>query len=85
MRRLNLSTKMLVAALPLIVAVVTLLAISVRSDLNDINEAEHGAELGGVWQPLIDTLGAIEFEADPANAGDTDARQYHQRERQRVA
>ncbi|MCB0969248.1 MAG: HAMP domain-containing protein, partial [Ilumatobacter sp.] len=74
MRRLKLSTKMLVAALPLIIAVAALLALTVRSDLNDIDSAENGSELGALWQPLTAALTAIENEADPTMASDTAAR-----------
>ena len=74
MRRLKLSQKMLVAALPLVIAVAALLALTVRSDLDDISSAENGAELGAIWQPLTAALTAIENEADPTMASDTAAR-----------
>ncbi len=74
MRRLKLSQKMLVAALPLVIAVAALLALTVRSDLDDINSAENGADLGAIWQPLTAALTAIENEADPTMASDTAAR-----------
>ena len=74
MRRLKLSTKMLVAALPLVIAVAALLALTVRSDLADIDSAENGADLGAMWQPLTAALNAIENEADPTMAGDASAR-----------
>ena len=74
MRRLKLSTKMLVAALPLILAVVALLALTVRSDLADIDRAENGADLGAMWQPLTGALTAVEQEADPTMASDPAAR-----------
>ncbi len=63
MRRLSLSTKLFAAALPLIVAVGGLLALTVRSDLNEIERSRSGAELGGVWEPLITALNAVETEA----------------------
>jgi signal transduction histidine kinase len=62
MRRLTLSTKLFAAALPILVAVVALLALTVRSDLQTVQRAESGAELGEVWQPLIATIDAIEAE-----------------------
>ena len=43
MRRLSLSTKLFAAALPLIVAVGGLLALTVRSDLNEIERSRSGA------------------------------------------
>lgn len=64
MRRLSLSTKLFAAALPLVVAVAGLLALTVRSDLNDIHRAESGADLGGVWEPLITALSSVEVEAN---------------------
>ncbi len=64
MRRLSLSTKLFAAALPLVVAVGALLALTVRSDLTDVQRAEAGVELGAVWNPLITSLGAIETEVD---------------------
>ena len=62
MRRPTLSTKLFIAALPLVVAVVALLALTVRSDINDVRSAESGAELGAVWSPLIAALTAVETE-----------------------
>ena len=80
MRRPTLSTKLIAAALPLVIAVVALLAVTVRSDLNDVGQAENGAELGGVWEPLIGALAAIETEsseaaADPGSAPEAATRQ----------
>jgi signal transduction histidine kinase len=72
MRRLSLSTKLFAAALPLVVAVGGLLALTVRSDLNDIDSAESGAELGGVWEPLITALTAVETESASLTGGDAD-------------
>ncbi len=63
MRRLSLSTKLFAAALPLIIAVGGLLALTVRSDLNEIERSRSGAQLGSVWEPLITTLNAVEAEA----------------------
>ena len=70
MRRLSLSTKLIAAALPLVVAVGALLALTVRSDLNDVQRAENGADLGAVWNPLITALTAVETEVDQAVAVD---------------
>jgi len=63
MRRLSLSTKLFAAALPLIIAVVGLLALTVRSDLKEIESSRSGAELGSVWEPLITALNSVEAEA----------------------
>ena len=71
MRRPTLSTKLIAAALPLVVAVVALLALTVRSDLNQVNRAESGAELGAVWDPLITALTAIEAESGEAVSADS--------------
>ncbi len=66
MRRPSLSTKLFAAALPLVLAIAALLALTVRSDLSDVRSAENGAELGAVWDPLITALTAIEAEAGQA-------------------
>lgn len=68
MRRSTLSTKLFAAALPLLVAVAALLAFTVRGDLQDVQQAENGAELGRVWQPLSGALGAVEAEVTEARA-----------------
>ncbi len=68
MRRTTLSTKLIAAAIPLVVAVVALLALTVRADLGDARRAETGAELGAVWNPLINALTAIEAESTSAAA-----------------
>lgn len=75
MRRTTLSTKLLAAALPLVLAVAALLALTVRNDLRDVQRAENGAELGQVWTPLIGALGAIDAEAAQARAAVTGLRE----------
>ena len=73
MRRSTLSTKLFAAALPLVLAVAALLALTVRSDLAEIRRTEAGAELGAVWQPLIDALTSVETEIATIDAvGATD-------------
>ena len=69
MRRPTLSTKLLAAALPLVLAVGALLTLAVRSDLADARRAESGAELGAVWSPLIAALGAIDAETAELSGG----------------
>ena len=64
MRRLSLSTKLFAAALPLVLAVGALLTLTVRSDLEEVDHAERGAELGAVWTPLVASINAIEAELD---------------------
>ena len=56
MRRLSLSTKLFAAALPLVIAVGALLALTVRSDLEEVDHAERGADLGAVWTPLVASI-----------------------------
>src|SRR3954462_14239519 len=77
MRRLSLSTKLFAAALPLVIAVGALLALTVRSDLDEVHHAQSGADLGGVWPPLVAAINSIETELDsiPAapSAGSSDA------------
>ena len=59
MRRLSLSTKLFAAALPLVIAVGALLALTVRSDLEEVDHAERGGDLGAVWTPLVASINAI--------------------------
>jgi HAMP domain-containing protein len=67
MRRLSLSTKLFAAALPLVMAVGALLALTVRDDLNEVDHAERGAELGVVWTPLVKSLTSVEAEVGDAD------------------
>lgn len=62
MRRFTLSTKLFAAALPLILAVSALLALTVRSDFREIQGAERSSDLGAMWTPLSGALGAVEQE-----------------------
>ncbi len=62
MRRFTLSTKLFAAALPLIIAVTALLALTVRADLGEVSRAERSAQLGGLWAPISSALGSIEQE-----------------------
>jgi signal transduction histidine kinase len=62
MRRFTLSTKLFAAAMPLILAVTALLTLTVRADFHEISRAERSADLGGMWTPLSNALGAIEQE-----------------------
>ena len=64
MRRLSLSTKLFAAALPLVIAVGALLALTVRNDLDEVHHAQRGADLGAVWTPLVASINAIETELD---------------------
>ena len=59
MRRFTLSTKLFAAALPLIIAVTALLALTVRADLSEVSRAERSAQLGGMWAPISAALGSI--------------------------
>ena len=69
MRRISLSTKLFAAALPLLVAVGSLLALTVRSDLGELHRAKAGADLGAVWDPLSTALTSIEAELDDIDTG----------------
>jgi signal transduction histidine kinase len=69
MRRISLSTKLFAAALPLLVAVGSLLALTVRSDLGELHRAKAGADLGAVWDPLSTALTSIEAELDDIDSG----------------
>ena len=70
MRRLSLSAKLFVAALPLLVAVGALLALSIRDGLDEVDQARRGAQLGSTWEPLIASIQAIESEQRISAAGD---------------
>ena len=69
MRRISLSTKLFAAALPLLVAVGSLLALTVRSDRGELHRAKAGADLGAVWDPLSTALTSIEAELDDIDTG----------------
>jgi signal transduction histidine kinase len=62
MRRLSLSSKLFVAALPLLIALGALLALNVRDSMTAVDQARRGAELGSIWEPLIESIRAVEFE-----------------------
>ncbi|HUF99428.1 MAG TPA: ATP-binding protein, partial [Ilumatobacter sp.] len=64
MRRPSLSTKLLAAAVPLLLAIGALLFVNVRADLDKVADAERSAQLGAVWSPMIDALAAVEAERD---------------------
>jgi signal transduction histidine kinase len=67
MRRLSLSTKLFAAALPLVLAVGALLALTVRDDIQEVEHAERGADLGAVWAPLVSALTSVEAEIADAD------------------
>lgn len=69
MRHPTLSTKLLAAALPLVLVVAALLGLAVRSDLADARNAETGAELGAVWEPLIAALATLDAETGEVGDG----------------
>ncbi|MCU0260355.1 MAG: HAMP domain-containing protein [Ilumatobacteraceae bacterium] len=73
MRRLSLSAKLFVAALPLLLAIVALLGLSIRDNLEEVDRAERAAQLAGAWQPLITLINAVEDEQAVSATGDTDA------------
>ena len=70
MRRLSLSAKLFVAALPLLVAVSALLALSIRDGVEEVDQARRGALLGSTWEPLIASIQAIESEQRISDDGD---------------
>ena len=69
MRRPSLSTKLLAAAVPLLIAIGALLFVTVRNDLDTVNDAERSAQLGAVWNPMVDALSAVDVERDLATSG----------------
>ena len=83
MRRLSLSTKLFAAALPLVIAVGALLALTVRSDLDEVAHAKRGADLGAVWTPLVASINAIEVELDSIPPAPTPTRRVPSASRSR--
>ncbi|HWL45423.1 MAG TPA: ATP-binding protein [Ilumatobacter sp.] len=62
MRRTSLSSKLLLAALPLIAAIAALLAVTVLADLDRVEEARRDATLGTTWGVLLDASQAVTAE-----------------------
>jgi HAMP domain-containing protein len=79
MRRLSLSAKLLVAAVPLLLVLAALLGVLTRENLRSVDDARRGAALGAVWEPLIATIQTMEAEQQVGRSGDdaglADARQ----------
>ena len=72
MRRVSLSAKLFIAALPLLVAVGALLTSSIRTDFDEVAQARRGAQLGTTWELLIVSIRSVEAEqAIPADADQT--------------
>ncbi|HEY3485951.1 MAG TPA: HAMP domain-containing protein, partial [Ilumatobacteraceae bacterium] len=71
MRRLSLSAKLFVAAVPLLLALGALLALSTRESFGEVSEARRGAQLGSIWEPLITAISSIESEQTVAESGST--------------
>jgi signal transduction histidine kinase len=70
MRRLSLSSKLFVAALPLVIALGALVALDVRHGMKAADQARRGAELGSIWEPLIASIRAIEYEQSVSAGND---------------
>ena len=73
MRRLSLPNKLLIAVLPLIVALGGLLTLTIREGMRDVEQARLGAQLGATWEPLVTTMRAIETERAASSSGDAAA------------
>jgi signal transduction histidine kinase len=61
-RRTSLSSKLLLAALPLVAATGALLTVTVLTDLDRVDEAERDATLGTTWGVLLDASQAVTSE-----------------------
>jgi signal transduction histidine kinase len=72
MRRLSLSAKLSIAALPLLVVLAVLLGVLTRDNLREVKAAERGADLGNTWEPLITAIGAMESERAVGVTGSED-------------
>ena len=73
MRRLSLPNKLLIAVLPLIVALGGLLTLTIRDGMRDVEQARLGAQLGATWEPLVTTMRAIESERAASASDDAAA------------
>ena len=69
MRRLSLSAKLFVAALPLLLALGALMVVSTRESFGDVSDARRGAQLGAIWEPLLSAITSIESEQTVAESG----------------
>lgn len=68
MRRLPLSMKLVIAALPVVLALAGLSALTVRDGLTDVRRAGAAADLSATWEPLVAAVGAVDAERE-ATAG----------------
>lgn len=73
MRRLSLSTKLIAAVVPVLLALGVLAWSNVRDGRAEMDRARLGATLGASWDPLVSTMRVIEAERSVATAGDASA------------
>ncbi len=62
--RLRLSSKMVLAAAPLVAVLIGLLTLTVGTNVEQIAEADRTGKLGATWIPLVDTIEAVDNEQD---------------------
>ncbi len=71
--RLRLSSKMVLAAAPLVAVLIGLLTLTVGTNVEQITEADRTGSLGSTWQPLVAAIEAVDGEQDAIKSGDTAA------------
>jgi|GEM_PF-1948262 len=64
-RRMSIPTKLALAALPLVIAIVGLLALNVRASLDDAARERRTASIVAVWEPLTVAIDAVDAEGEP--------------------
>lgn len=64
MRRLPLSMKLVIAALPVVLALAGLSALTVRDGLGDVRRAGAAADLSATWEPLVAAVRAVDAERE---------------------
>lgn len=62
MRRLPLSMKLMIAALPVVLALAGLSALTVRDGLADVRRAGAATDLSATWEPLVAAVRAVDAE-----------------------
>jgi signal transduction histidine kinase len=73
--RLRLSSKMVLAAAPLVAVLLGLLALTVGTNVDQIAEADRTGNLGATWIPLVDAIEAVDSEQDIIVLNDVDETQ----------
>ncbi len=62
--RLRLSSKMVLAAAPLVAVLLGLLTLTVGTNIEQISDADRTGKLGATWVPLVEVIEALDGEQD---------------------